>query len=86
MCNIVTVGEAVVTPEIAETLARMQANDNEDLHNMAGNINELKRFLISLNGSDQEPAEILGVLGDIQYIEDYLKGLTFNSKANNHEK
>lgn len=79
--TIITVGAATITPEIADTLARMQRNSNEDLNIMIGNISDMKRFFISLNGSDLPPSDILGQLGNIQYIEDYLAGLKTNSNG-----
>lgn len=72
---LIRIGEAAVTPEIAETLTRMQKDDNVDLDGMISDISDLKKFLIHLNGSDEEPATILGHLASIQYIEDALSGL-----------
>lgn len=78
--TIVTIGNACVTDDIARTLAQMQANVNEDLELMKGNIDDLKRFLIHLNGSDEEPATILNHLANIQFIEDALEGLKSPTK------
>lgn len=84
--TVVTIGDACVTEDIAKSLAQMQANGNEDLELMKGNIDDLKRFLIHLNGSDEEPSTILGHLANIQFIEDALDGLKLTSKEQSHEK
>lgn len=79
--QIVKVGEAVVTTGIAGKLSQLQKNDNEDIANMMNDIADLKRFLIHLNGSDNEPATILGHLASIQYVEDALDGLKLTTKC-----
>lgn len=81
----VKIGKATITPRIAEVLGRMQENGNEDLQMVIGNISEMKRFFISLNGSDRDPGEVLGQLGNIQYIEDYLLELMYKPKTADHE-
>lgn len=70
----VVIGKASITPKISNCLACLQANANEDIHMHLGNIDEMKRFFIGLEGSG-DPKEILGYLGYLQGIEDCLKEL-----------
>lgn len=84
--TLITVGAAAITLEIADTLERLQRNDNEDLDTMMDDIADLKRFLIHLNGSGEEAAIILGHLASIQYVEDALLGLKLTPKQQSHEK
>lgn len=74
----VRIGNAMITPRIAHYLGCFQAKDNEELQMMLGNIIDMKRFFISLQGQDIDANEILGQLGNIQYIEDALKELMYN--------
>lgn len=83
--SVVTIDNACITTDIARTLAQMQANGNEELELMKGNIGDLKRFLIHLNGSGEEPSTILNHLATIQFIEDTLDGLKLTNKPGNHE-
>lgn len=83
--KVVTVDNACITTDIARTIAQMQANGNEDLELMKGNIDDLKRFLIHLNGSDEEPSTILSHLANIQFIEDVLDGLKLTNQPEKHE-
>lgn len=89
MCKTVEtvrIEKAIITPRIAHYLGCLQANDNEDLHMMLGNIIDMKRFFISLQGQDIDANEILGQLGNIQYIEDALKELMYNEIVTKDEK
>lgn len=83
--QLVKVGNAVITPEIANTLCQMQRDENADLDSMIGDITNLKKFLIHLNGSDEDPSVVLGHLASIQYIEDTLTGFKFTTKTQSHE-
>ncbi|GEM_PF-911215 len=82
----VRVDNAMITARIAHYLGCLQANDNEDLHMMLGNIAEMKRFFISLQGRDVDANELLGYLGYVQYIEDALKELMYNETTTKDEK
>ena len=82
----VIIGKAIVTPNIAYYLGSYQANDNEELRMMLENIIDMKRFFISLQGQDIDANEILGQLGNIQYIEDALKELMYNETTTKDEK
>lgn len=81
----VMIGSATITPEIGHHLGCMQANNNEDIHMMIGQIAEMKRHFISTEGSG-DPREILGYLGYLQYIEDYIRELIFEPNPINNGK
>lgn len=89
MCKAVEnvkIGNAIITPRVAHYLGCYQANDNEDLRMMLGNIAEMKRFFISLQGRDVDSDELLGYLGNVQFIEDALKELMFDETTTKDEK
>ena len=83
--QLIKVGDAVITSEIANTLCQMQRDDNADLDGMISDIDNLKRFLIHLNGSDEEPSVILNHLATIQNLEDTLAGFKLTNKTQSHE-
>lgn len=64
--------EAIITYEMAGMIASLQKDENADLIGLMSDIADLKRFLINLSGSDQDPAMILSHLSVLQSTEDTL--------------